>query len=80
MKAHRENSLEVQSWNAIMRGLKAITTITSMNCMDGLGVLFAGGATEAALEDKDVLTKEALEIVILLLLRNRDTIAKVDLR
>jgi hypothetical protein len=76
----RNNNFDPEDWHTVMKSLEQITTITSFNDVDGLGGLFAGGATEAALRGKDVLKKEALEIVILLLLRNRDTLAKVDLR
>ncbi len=78
----RENKIDSDSrgWNMIMFQISEITTISSFNNVDGLGELFAGGATEAALGGKNIQTNEALYPIIWLLARNKDTIAKLNLR
>ena len=63
-----------------MDGLEKVTSITSFNGVEGLGGLFAGRQTEAMLADKDLITNEAFEVAMRLLLRNQETLARVDLR
>ena len=62
-----------------MDGLVGITSVTSLNGVDGLGVLFQGGQAEVNLEGK-LVGKEAAVAVARLLLRSEQTLTKLDLR
>jgi hypothetical protein len=76
----RQNSIHAAGWYAVMDGLASVTSIQSLNGIEGLGGLFAGRQTKAALGGKGVVKNEALEVVSRLLLRNQGTLAVVDLR
>jgi hypothetical protein len=63
-----------------MDGLASVTSITSLNGVDGLGELFAGGQTEVVLSGKNLGEAEAAVAVSRLLLRSETTLTKLDLR
>ena len=63
-----------------MDGLASVTSITSLNGVDGLGELFAGGQTEVVLSGKNLAKAEAVVAVSRLLLRSETTLTKLDLR
>jgi hypothetical protein len=76
----RQNSIDTAAWHAIMDGLASVTSITSLNGVDGLGELFAGGQTEVLLSGKNLEEAEAAVAVSRLLLRSETTLTKLDLR
>ena len=63
-----------------MDGLAGATSVTSLNGVDGLGGLFAGGQAEAALGGRDLLRQEAVVGVARLLRRSEATLTRLDLR
>ena len=76
----RQTSIKAAIWHAIMDGLASVTSITSLNGVDGLGELFAGGQTEVVLSGKNLGEAEAAVAVSRLLLRSETTLTKLDLR
>jgi hypothetical protein len=76
----RLNEIDAAEWHAIMDDLATITSITSLNGVDGLGELFAGGQTEVVLSGKNLAKAEAAVAVSRLLLRSETTLTKLDLR
>ena len=76
----RENSIDAAGWHAVMDGLAVVTSITELNGVDGLGGLFVGGLDKADLRSKSLGRKEAVVAVSRLLVRNEQTLEKLDLR
>jgi hypothetical protein len=76
----RQNSLDAAAWHQIMDGLEPVTSITSLNGLDGVGGLFAGNQTEVLLGGKGLEEKEAVVAVARLLGRSRGTLTRLDLR
>ena len=76
----RENYIDTASWHAVMDGLAAVTSITSLNGVDGLGGLFAGGQDKADLRGKSLSEREAVLAVSRLLMRSEQTLTELDLR
>ena len=64
-------------WHAIMDGLAAVTSINSLNGVQGLNELFGGGQTEVILQNKALQANEAVVAVVL---RSSSTVTKLDLR
>ena len=63
-----------------MDGLAAVTSITCLNGVDGLGGLFAGGQATVLLPSRKLEACEAVEAVSVLLRRSEDTLTALDLR
>ena len=76
----RGTFIDEAGWHAVMDKLESATSITSLNGINGLGGLFAGRAEEANLSSKGLREQDALVAVSRLLLRNRKTLTKLDLR
>jgi hypothetical protein len=76
----RKCCLDADDWHQIMDGLEAVTSITSLNGLDGFGRLFAGGQTQLQLQKKRLVSREALVAVARLLGRSRATLTRLDLR
>ena len=76
----RQNNIDEAGWNAIMDGLEMVTSITSLNGVNGLGELFAGTAVDADLRYKRLREREAMVAVSVLLPRCKSTLKTLDLR
>jgi hypothetical protein len=76
----RNNYLDADDWHQIMDGLEAVTSITSLNGLDGFGRLFAGGQTQLQLQKEQLVSSEAVVAVARLLGRSRTTLTRLDLR
>ena len=67
-------------WGHIIDGLEGVTSITSLNDVEGLGHLFRGGQEQLDLCNKDLVENEAVVPVAILLLRSEATLVTLDLR
>jgi hypothetical protein len=67
-------------WEGVAAGLEGVTSVTSLNGVEGCGPLFAGGQTEIDMPGKRLREREAAVVVARLLLRSADTLQKLDLR
>ena len=76
----RQNGLDAAAWRQVMDGLEAVTSITSLNGVAGVGGLFAGSQTEVQLCWKGLEKEEAVVAVAQLLARSRATLTRLDLR
>ena len=76
----RQNDIGDDGWHAVMDRLTAITSITSLNCVDGLGELFAGTAEMAPLRGKELRAREAVVAISRLLRHCERTLTELDLR
>ena len=78
--AYRQNKYCDADWNALMGWLATVTSLTSLNGVDGLGGLFRGGKAWINLFDKGLRKKEAAVVMGRLLLRSEATLTSLDLR
>ena len=70
----------VMFWFKLMVWLAAITSLKSLNGVDGLGGLFQGGKAWINLFDKGLRKKEAAVVMGRLLLRSESKLTSLDLR
>ena len=61
-------------------GLEGVTSVTSLNGVEGCGPLFAGGQTEIDMKGTGLRAREAVVVFARLLLRSANTLNKLDLR
>jgi hypothetical protein len=76
----RGNGLDSAGWDVVADSLVGITSITSINGVDGCGPLFEGQQTEINLTGKRLRENEAIAVVARMLLRSAGTLEKLDLR
>ena len=76
----RHNKLKEVGWRSIIDGLEGLTSITSLNDVEGLGHLFRGGQEELDLCNKNLAENEAVVPVAMLLRRSEATLVSLDLR
>ena len=63
-----------------MDGLTVVTSINTMNDVEGLGELFAGKVEDVILSGMGLLEREAIVPVSRLRLRSVSTLTRLDLR
>ena len=76
----RQNNIDKAGWNKVMDGLTVVTSINTMNDVEGLGELFAGKVEDVILSGMGLLEREAIVPVSRLLLRSVSTLTRLDLR
>jgi hypothetical protein len=76
----RRNGLDAAAWHQVMDGLKAVTSVRSLNGLEGVRGLFAGSQTDVQLGGKGLAEKEAVVAVARLLARSGATLTRLDLR
>ena len=76
----RQNNIDKAGWNKVMDGLTVVTSINTLNDVEGLGELFAGKVEDVILSGMGLLEREAIVPVSRLLLRSVSTLTRLDLR
>ena len=76
----RKNDIGDEGWHAVMDGLTAVTSINTLNGVEGLGEMFARTAATAPLSGKGLRAREAVVAISRLLQQCETTLTELDLR